>query len=130
MTIQESKDTNINRHISTERYNESLVLLMNSIARSVYTFSYNRSLGIHSTITVDDEVFSFISCLFPLNDISIKELDNIILNTPVPETIFKKFIDYAIPFHSKAKASISEQQLMEDLVSNDLFIKSEQLKNI
>ena len=78
MTIQESKDTNINRHISTERYNESLVLLMNSIARSVYTFSYNRSLGIHSTITVDDEVFSFISCLFPLNENSIKEIDDII----------------------------------------------------
>ena len=78
MTIQESKDTNINRHISTERYNESLVSLMNSIARSVYTFSYNRSLGIHSTITVDDEVFSFISCLFPLNENSIKEIDDII----------------------------------------------------
>ena len=78
MTIQESKDTNINRHISTERYNESLVLLINSIARSVYTFSYNRSLGIHSTITVDDEVFSFISCLFPLNENSIKEIDDII----------------------------------------------------
>ena len=78
MTIQESKDTNINRHISTERYNESLVLLMNSIARSVYTFSYNRSLGIHSTIIVDDEVFSFISCLFPLNENSIKEIDDII----------------------------------------------------
>ena len=78
MSIQESKDTNINRHISTERYNESLVLLMNSIARSVYTFSYNRSLGIHSTITVDDEVFSFISCLFPLNENSIKEIDDII----------------------------------------------------
>ena len=78
MTIQESKDTNINRHISTERYNESLVLLMNSIARSVYTFSYNRSLGIHSTITVDDEVFSFISCLFPLNENSIKEIDDVI----------------------------------------------------
>ena len=78
MTIQESKDTNINRHISTERYNASLVLLMNSIARSVYTFSYNRSLGIHSTITVDDEVFSFISCLFPLNENSIKEIDDII----------------------------------------------------
>ncbi len=61
---------------------------------------------------------------------NIKELDNIILNTPVPETIFKKIIDYVIPFNSKAKASISEQQLMEDLVANDLFIKSQQLKNI
>jgi hypothetical protein len=98
MTIQESKDTNINRHISTERYNESLVLLMNSIARSVYTFSYNRSLGIHSTITVDDEVFSFISCLFPLNENSIKEIDDII-----DHHNFYSLCEYTIKFNVDIK---------------------------
>ena len=98
MTIQESKDTNINRHISTERYNESLVLLMNSIARSVYTFSYNRSLGIHSTITVDDEVFSFISCLFPLNENSIKEIDDII-----DHHNFDSLCEYTIKFNVDIK---------------------------
>ena len=98
MTIQESKDTNINRHISTERYNESLVLLMNSIARSVYTFSYNRSLGIHSTITVDDEVFSFISCLFPLNENSIKEIDDIIGHHN-----FYSLCEYTIKFNVDTK---------------------------
>ena len=98
MTIQESKDTNINRHISTERYNESLVLLMNSIARSVYTFSYNRSLGIHSTITVDDEVFSFISCLFPLYENSIKEIDDII-----DHHNFYSLCEYTIKFNVDIK---------------------------
>ena len=98
MTIQESKDTNINRHISTEGYNASLVLLMNSIARSVYTFSYNRSLGIHYTITVDDEVFSFISCLFPLNENSIKEIDDII-----DHHNFYSLCEYTIKFNVDIK---------------------------
>ena len=61
---------------------------------------------------------------------SIKQIDEIILNTPVPETIYKKLLDYVLPFSHRAKSSITEQQLMEDLVSNDLFIKSTQLKNI
>lgn len=61
---------------------------------------------------------------------NIDELDKIISNTNVPENINKKLIDFFISTNRSAKASINEQQLMEDLVSNDLFIKSEKLKTI
>lgn len=61
---------------------------------------------------------------------NIKEIDKIVEDKTIPDVITKKIINYIIPSNSRAKSSITEQQLMEDLVSNDLFIKSAQLKNI
>lgn len=61
---------------------------------------------------------------------NIEELDGILLNMSLPEGIFKKLVNLTISFHTKAKASVNEQQLMEELISNDLFIKAAQLKNI
>lgn len=60
----------------------------------------------------------------------IEEIESVIKTIYVPETINKKLIDYFISSNRNTKSSINEQQLMEDLVSNDLFIKSEKLKTI
>lgn len=61
---------------------------------------------------------------------SINEIDKVVLNINIPENVFKKVVNLVVPYHYKAKGSINEQQLMEDLLSNDLFIKSIQLKNL
>lgn len=61
---------------------------------------------------------------------TITEIDKIILNIDLPEDLFKKVVNIVLPYHYKAKGSINEQQLMEDLISNDIFIKSAQLRSL
>ena len=61
---------------------------------------------------------------------TISEIDKVLLNMILPENVYKKITDIVLPHHYKAKGSINEQQLMEDLISNDIFIKSIQLKNL
>ncbi len=61
---------------------------------------------------------------------SIDEIDGVMSDTTYSESIYRKITNLILPSHSRTKASINEQQLMEELISNDLFIKAAQLKNI
>ena len=61
---------------------------------------------------------------------SLDDIDNAIKSSPIFESFITKILNTVFSFNRNAKSSINEQQLMEDLVSNDLFIKSEKLKTI
>ncbi len=61
---------------------------------------------------------------------SLDDIDRSIKSSPVFETFITKILNITFSFNRNTKSSINEQQLMEDLVSNDLFIKSEKLKTI
>lgn len=60
----------------------------------------------------------------------IYALDEIINNTYQYSTLFNKLSNLLFSTNRNAINSIKEQQLLEDLVHNDLFIKSAQLKTI
>jgi lipid A disaccharide synthetase len=60
----------------------------------------------------------------------IYAVDEIINNTYQYSTIFNKLSNLVFTSNRNANNSIKEQQLLESLASNDLFIKSAELKTI
>lgn len=88
-----------------------------------YTRIRNDLVEVLKSGNIDKEIRSNI--LENLNDI-----DEAIKSSPIFETFITKILNISLSFNRRAKSSINEQQFMEDLVSNDLFIKSEKLKTI
>ena len=63
-----------------------------------------------------------------LEEIAI--VDKIINNTSEYETPIAKFIGFLVPSQKAAKLTIQKQRDLEELASNDLFVKSAQLRTI
>ena len=61
---------------------------------------------------------------------TLKEIDNIILNTKEYKFLYNKISNILFSQHNKVISNIEEQQLLENLASNDLFIKAAQLRTI
>jgi hypothetical protein len=61
---------------------------------------------------------------------SIHRVDAIILKTNAPYYVLTKIMDLIWPSSGKARNSIVEQRLMEELISNDLFVRAAELKNL
>lgn len=61
---------------------------------------------------------------------SIHRVDAIIEDTNVPYNLLNKVMNIIWPPSGKSRDSIVEQQLMEELISNDLFIRSAELKHL
>lgn len=60
----------------------------------------------------------------------IKNLDKLIENTADRKTLLHSISNFIIPVNGKAIDNIEEQKLIEALASNDLFVKSAELKVI
>lgn len=61
---------------------------------------------------------------------NIYAIDNIINNTHINVTLFEKLSNMIFSKANKAEKSIREQQLLEDLAFNDLFLKSAEFKTL
>lgn len=61
---------------------------------------------------------------------NIKIMDKIINETNINKGLFRTIANIILPSNRKAVNSIEEQKLLEELVHNDLFLKSAELKAI
>jgi hypothetical protein len=59
---------------------------------------------------------------------SINYADKMIESTYVYESIYRKIANFLLPSNRAAKDSIKEQQFLEEMLHNDLFLKSAQLR--
>lgn len=57
----------------------------------------------------------------------IDEVDNIVDKTPIPRTILDQIANFVFTSKRDAKGSMQHQQQLENLSSNDIFLKSSQL---
>lgn len=59
---------------------------------------------------------------------NINYADSMIESTNVHESIYRKIANFLLPSNRAAKDSIKEQQFLEEMMHNDLFLKSAQLR--
>lgn len=57
----------------------------------------------------------------------IAEIDEIVDKTPISRTILDQIANLILPSDRSGKSSMQHQQQLEDLVANDIFVKSSQL---
>lgn len=63
-----------------------------------------------------------------LDDLAV--IDEVLENTKEYSGIFKSLANLFFPFNRRAKTSIEEQQLLESLANNELFVASARLKTL